>query len=358
MSAGFFLIIRRRLKIVQKGYISIPTYIKFLHWDYGNTFLNKIKSLNIVGFIKEVKNTTDKVIIKTPFKNVKIELLNQKLKQTDTNKGFIIKDPVLIKNNQYLILQTTEKNFTLLTKDELKELIKAYNMLYNEIIGYDKEFIKTKEDKFLSFINENIKDPLLKEVLNYFFPIKGVNEQNIRYWDAFKKSPLGLIRHFDYEGALLVHTLSVSKSVLTLCKTYNIPEKEKEFAIFCSLLHDIGKIKSYTQNNKKTTISTEGLLGHITIGITEIQKAFFSVIDKTQDIDTKNKLNLLFLLTASHIQTHHESLNLKPATKTALILQIADKLDAELPFAQEEIGTFKGKTIASLNLLQQVILNL
>jgi len=144
-----------------------------------------------------------------------------------------------------------------------------YNMVINVIDEltegeYDTDdFIMVNDDNqdklaniIKSTINE-MQNTELKNLLNSFFDDKEFTEK-------FYKSPAAIVHHHNYIGGLLEHTVGV----LLICKTstHIFPRLDKDLLYTGVLLHDVGKMESYTYGKGPIGISEEGkLLDHIYI---------------------------------------------------------------------------------------------
>lgn len=118
-----------------------------------------------------------------------------------------------------------------------------------------------------------------------------------------------------------------------------------------ALLHDIGKVLSYTFTNGMPDMTDQGRLQeHIIGGIRILDRAMYEVIEQYYS-DTNNEENLLAQI-ALHddvellehiIASHHEELEfgspVNPATLEALIIAHADKLSADLDSVTTAIST-------------------
>jgi 23S rRNA maturation-related 3'-5' exoribonuclease YhaM len=78
-----------------------------------------------------------------------------------------------------------------------------------------------------------------------------VSQMFVDIWDRFSISPASTKYHGSFKGGLLAHTMAVVESSIDL---FNICSRHKELkisldsVIFCSLVHDIGKIGNSEQD--------------------------------------------------------------------------------------------------------------
>lgn len=190
---------------------------------------------------------------------------------------------------------------------------------------YDiNDFIKTSEKNKNELIFElektmiEIENKYLKKLLNAFFDDKKFAEQ-------FFNSPSAKLHHHNYMGGLLEHSIEV----LQICKfTCNIfPELNKDLLYTGAILHDVGKIKTYTYDLVSIDFSEEGrLLDHLFISCDMVK-------EKINEIEMPEELsNQLLHLILSH---HGDVRNgwgspVNPQTPEAVALHHADNLDAKV----------------------------
>lgn len=205
-----------------------------------------------------------------------------------------------------------------------------FNMVINSITELDEadyqkedfERISEKDVKeSLGIIVSTIdamENPDLKNLLNSFFLDKDFMEQ-------FSRAPAAIVHHHNYEGGLLDHTVEVLK----LCKTTTelFPGLDGELLYTGVLLHDLGKMKTYTYNNGIIGYSYEGnMLDHIYLSCEMVK-------EKIDSLETPRELAIKIY---HMILSHHGDVDLgwgssvNPKTPEALALHHADNLDAKV----------------------------
>ncbi|MFB3100143.1 MAG: HD domain-containing protein, partial [Gammaproteobacteria bacterium] len=100
--------------------------------------------------------------------------------------------------------------------------------------------VEKDRDALLSHLDElieSVENSHLKELLNLVFTDSEIRGQ-------FKDAPGGKLWHHNYLGGLLEHTLSVTDIADRVGQMY--PDIKRDLLIAAGLLHDIGKISSYT----------------------------------------------------------------------------------------------------------------
>ncbi|MTK64144.1 MAG: HD domain-containing protein [Methanobacterium sp.] len=205
-----------------------------------------------------------------------------------------------------------------------------FNMVINTIIELDEadyqkeDFVRVSDNDvkeslelIISTIND-MENQDLKNLLNSFFSDEDFVEQ-------FSRAPAAIVHHHNYEGGLLDHTVEV----LRLCKTTTELFPDLDWELLCTgvLLHDLGKMKTYTYGNGIIGYSHEGnMLDHIYLSCEMVQ-------EKLNSLETPRELALKIL---HMILSHHGDVSLgwgssvNPKTSEALALHYADNLDAKV----------------------------
>ncbi len=205
-----------------------------------------------------------------------------------------------------------------------------YNMVINSIekLEEDKyhnndfERISENERKeYLQIINstlENINDSNLKKLLNSFF----LDE---KFLEQFCKAPAAIVHHHNYEGGLLDHTVEVLKICKTTVEIF--PDLDHEMLYTGVLLHDLGKMETYTYGNGIIGFSREGnMLDHIYISCEMVK-------EKVDELEIPREIAIKIY---HMILSHHGDVQLgwgsavDPKTPEALALHHADNLDAKV----------------------------
>lgn len=219
-------------------------------------------------------------------------------------------------------------------------IIKAQGTLSNILEINKFEILNgTNLDDFLPSIGDSI-DNIMEEIEkisgeefksaqcialnNYFFK----DEDFVK---KFKKGIGGVSQHHNYRGGLAEHTLNVMYLAKTMAYRYNC--KNKEIAVLCAKLHDIGKIEElYVDGPFSYTLRGE-MEGHIVIGNSMLEEAFRENTDLyTNDFKERVK---------GCIIQHHGKLEYgspkQPNMEEAYIVHYADYIDAAL----NKIGQIK-----------------
>jgi 3'-5' exoribonuclease len=143
----------------------------------------------------------------------------------------------------------------------------------------------------------------------------------------FKKFPASILRHHNWVGGLLEHTLNVVKLVVAYTKLY--PTLDRDLLITCAILHDVGKLKEYSVS---TTIQ------RTTIGVLA-EHLMLSVIEVSRRMDALSTPSPLREKITHCIISHHGRKEwgspVLPMMPEAMTLHIMDQLDAQVPHMLE-----------------------
>ncbi len=205
-----------------------------------------------------------------------------------------------------------------------------FNMVIN-IIDELKEDEYQLEDFLVS--TENNSEELVAEIRSAIKEVKNVPLNNLlkaffcdkNFTKEFYTAPAAIVHHHNYLGGLLDHTAEILKICKTSCIIF--PDLNKDL-LFCGvLLHDIGKIKTYTYGTGPIGFSEEGeLLDHIYISCEMVK-------EKMKKLETPEELSNQIL---HMILSHHGYVSygwgspVDPKTPEAMALHYADNLDAKV----------------------------
>ena len=205
-----------------------------------------------------------------------------------------------------------------------------YNMVIN-IIDELKEgeyiledFVMKSQNKpkdQIAEINQAINEVHnihLKSLLEAFFSDEDFTKE-------FYIAPAAIVHHHNYMGGLLDHSVEILEICRTMCKIF--PDINKDLLYCGVLLHDIGKIKTYTYGTGPIGFSEEGdLLDHIYISCEMVKERMIK-------LETPEELSNQIL---HMILSHHGDVSngwgssVDPKTPEALTLHFADNMDAKV----------------------------
>lgn len=207
---------------------------------------------------------------------------------------------------------TTYKGKRQLTVDRIEpetsfdpdDFIPGGNLSYEEL------------DRLLAGAIEKVKDDNYRSLLNVIF-----SEEDIRR--DFLRGVGGKLWHHNHTGGLAEHSLAIFDICLDLSSKYG--ELDRDLLLTGALLHDIGKIRSYSLEGAIEYTDSGRLLGHIVIGDQMVGEA----IDRTGDFPEEKKLLIRHLI-LSHQGSPEQSSPVPPMTPEGMVLYIADLLDSKL----------------------------
>lgn len=149
-----------------------------------------------------------------------------------------------------------------------------------------------------------------------------------QYEPEFQTCPAARQNHHPYVGGLLEHTWSVARLALGALEVY--PALNRDLVLAGVILHDLGKLKEFTNPAAPELTAAGGLVGHIALGWEMVRQA-------AREMQFPDEALLLEL---EHILiSHHGSLEngspVPPRTPEALLVHELDDLDAKLKMMQD-----------------------
>jgi 3'-5' exoribonuclease len=144
-----------------------------------------------------------------------------------------------------------------------------------------------------------------------------------KFCSRFLSGVGGKLWHHNYVGGLAEHTLGV----YDLCRDFAARYKELDADLMAAgaLLHDIGKVESYSLENFIDYTDSGRLIGHIVIG-DEIVK---SAIACLPEFPAEKNLKIRHLI-LSHQGSPEQSSPVPPMMPEGMALYLADLLDSKL----------------------------
>ncbi|MEE9554834.1 MAG: HD domain-containing protein [candidate division Zixibacteria bacterium] len=143
------------------------------------------------------------------------------------------------------------------------------------------------------------------------------------YRRDFLRGVGGKLWHHNYVGGLAEHTLAIFDICLDLSGRYD--ELNRDLLLTGALLHDIGKIKSYSLASVIDYTDTGRLLGHIVEGDQIVR----DVISQIPDFPEEKKILIRHLI-LSHQGTPAQASPVPPMIPEGMALYTADLLDSKL----------------------------
>ena len=191
---------------------------------------------------------------------------------------------------------------------------------------------------------ESVAQPYLLALLRKVFA-----EEN--FVKAFCDTPGGKKWHHAYLGGLLEHTLNVATFCERMKKLY--PQVDRDLLVAAALLHDIGKVESYTRGPSFEYTDSGRLLGHIVIGAQLVAEK----IKQFPEFPHELAMRLQHLI-LSHQGTLEQASPVVPMIPEGFLLYYADEIDAKmnaiLHIAEKERPE-GGKWSGYVNLLERYL---
>jgi 3'-5' exoribonuclease len=143
---------------------------------------------------------------------------------------------------------------------------------------------------------------------------------------AFREAPAAVANHHAYARGLLEHTVTVTEAARALALTYKnvYPSTDVSIVIAGAMLHDLGKVASYSLSPVPESTVPGAVLDHIAIGYAE-----FSALAAEANLPKETAMRIGHIILSHHGQKEFGSPVL-PATIEALIVAAADELDFRL----------------------------
>jgi 3'-5' exoribonuclease len=205
-----------------------------------------------------------------------------------------------------------------------------YNMVVN-IIDELKEGEYLLEDFVM--ISQNNSDDQIAEINRAINEVQNIHIKNLLkafFCDSdvtkeFYIAPAAIVHHHSYMGGLLDHSVEILDICRTMCKIFQDLNKD---LLYCGvLLHDIGKIKTYTYGTGPIEFSEEGdLLDHIYLSC-EMVKERMIKLETPEELS--NQILHMILSHQGYVSDGWGS-SVDPKTPEALTLHFADNMDAKV----------------------------
>ncbi|OIQ59725.1 3'-5' exoribonuclease YhaM [Moorella thermoacetica] len=168
----------------------------------------------------------------------------------------------------------------------------------------------------LKSIIKGLSNTYLKALLESFF-------EDIKWAQRFTTAPAAAKHHQAYLGGLLEHTYNMACVVPALVQVYD--KADPELLYTGVLLHDIGKIDEYLYDYKIDVSETGRFLGHIVIGLQEVEKKIASIEGFPDELRQK-----ILHMIASHHGKYEWGSPRVPSFLEACLLHHLDLLDSEV----------------------------
>ena len=197
------------------------------------------------------------------------------------------------------------------------------------------DFLPTSERDLDSLYDEfeeavsSIQNSHLRSLLELLLKDSSVTEK-------LKVTPGGKLWHHAYVGGLLQHTLRVVQVCEKAASMYELVDRD--LLITGALVHDLGKISSYSARGFFDYTDEGRLIGHIVSGNELIDRK----IQMIEDFPSELALRLKHLILSHQGQLEFAS-PVVPMTLEAIILHYADDMDAKADAFSHIIKTQKSR---------------
>jgi len=222
---------------------------------------------------------------------------------------------------------TTYKEMPQLKVDKIRKAKKEEINWVDFLPVTDRDFNLLSED-FKNIVH-TVRNPYLKRLLELLM-------EDLSFMDKFKRAPGGKLWHHAKVGGLLEHTLKVASICEKAAEMYDLVDRD--LLITGALVHDIGKVSSYSADGFFDYTDEGRLLGHIVSGDELIEGKIQIIQDFPQDLALKLKHLIL-----SHQGQLEMASPVVPQTIEAIILHHADEMDAKADAFSHVIKTQKIK---------------
>ncbi|MGI8648770.1 MAG: 3'-5' exoribonuclease YhaM family protein [Rubrobacter sp.] len=155
------------------------------------------------------------------------------------------------------------------------------------------------------------------------------------FWDAFCEAPAAKTMHHARLGGLLEHSLQCMRVAKSLALHYPVDE---DLLIFCTIFHDVGKVKELSWDKGGFAYTTEGrLIGHVVLG----ERIIASYIEQLPDFPQELALQISHILLAHQGELEYGSPEV-PKTLEALLVNFIDNMDARVAMYLETTNNVSG----------------
>ena len=172
----------------------------------------------------------------------------------------------------------------------------------------------------------SVKNLYLKQLLMSFF----IDDK--AFARRFKSHSAAKSVHHGFIGGLLEHTLSVAQLCSMIAGHY--PFIDRDLLITGALLHDIGKTSELSPFPQNDYTDEGQLLGHIIIGARMAEEHIASI----DGFPERLRNELVHMILSHHGELEYGSPK-KPALIEAMVLSLADNMDAKVETMYEALST-------------------
>ncbi len=150
------------------------------------------------------------------------------------------------------------------------------------------------------------------------------------FWEAFRAAPAGKSMHHARLGGLLEHSVQCLRIARFLAELYPV---DRDMLVFGAIFHDVGKTQELSWEGGGFAYTTVGRLqGHVVLG----DRLVASYIARIPGFPEELALRVSHVL-LSHQGEHEYGSPEQPKTLEALLVHLADNLDARTAMYLESV---------------------
>ncbi len=145
---------------------------------------------------------------------------------------------------------------------------------------------------------------------------------------SYLRAPAGLFYHHAYVGGLVDHVREMASVWRASLATF--PRVDPDLTLAGILLHDVGKLDTFSAGSSPQLARAGRYVDHITAGIARLSLA----IDARSDFPPQLREHLLHIVASHHGEKEHGS-PVIPATREAIVVHHLDRLSSLLSHFDE-----------------------
>ncbi len=163
-----------------------------------------------------------------------------------------------------------------------------------------------------------VHNPYLQRLLEAIFGERSA------LWARYRDAPAAKYYHQAYRHGLLEHSLGVAQAVGAIAATF--PGIDRDVAVTGALLHDIGKLEAYSDEQQAIDLTDAGLLqGEIPLGYYRVRR----LIEELDGFPAGLAQAVLHIILSHHGTLEHGS-PVVPCTREATLVHMIDNLGGRL----------------------------
>jgi len=201
----------------------------------------------------------------------------------------------------------------------LHELTAAQDGEYDpaDLVDGPARGVAQMEDELRELV-ATVQEPHLRQLL------EGAFAETSELWRAYRVAPAAKHYHQAYRHGLLEHSLGVAQAVSAISATFG--GIDRDVAIAGALLHDVGKLEAYHEENGSIEMTDAGRLhGEIALGYYRVRRAMERIEGFPADL-----AQAVGHIILSHHGTLEHGSPVVPCTREATLVHMIDNLGGRL----------------------------